>query len=82
LKPNESQTLTFTLDGRALASYWSGISSWVADAGKYEVKIGASSRDLKATASFIVDKSMVVEKEHYVLYPDRYVKEISVKDKK
>jgi beta-glucosidase len=82
LKPNESQTLTFTLDGRALASYWSGISTWVADAGKYEVKIGASSRDIKATASFSLDKSTIVEKEHYVLYPDRYVKEISVKDKK
>ena len=82
LKPNESQTLTFTLDGRALASYWSSISAWVADAGKYEVKIGASSRDIKATASFNLDKSTVVEKEHYVLYPDRYVKEISVKDKK
>ncbi len=82
LKPNESQILTFTLDERALSSYWSGISSWVADAGKYEVKIGTSSRDIKATTSFNLDKSIVVEKEHYVLQPDRYVKEISITDKK
>lgn len=79
LKPNESQTLTFTLDGRALASYWSGISSWVADAGKYEVKVGSSSRNIRATASFNLDKSMVIEKDHYALQPDRHVKEISVK---
>ncbi|MCI1647527.1 MAG: fibronectin type III-like domain-contianing protein, partial [Bacteroides sp.] len=79
LKPNESQTLTFTLNGRALASYWSGISSWVADAGKYEVKVGSSSRNIRATASFNLDKSTVIEKDHYALQPDRHVKEISVK---
>src|SRR6201999_4428466 len=47
LKPGESQTLIFTLDAKALASFDTARSAWVADAGEYHVKIGASSEDIK-----------------------------------
>ena len=79
LKPGESQTLTFELDKRALASFWSGISAWVADNGDYEVRIGASSKDIRLKAKFNLPDDIVVEKVHDVLYPNFYFEELSRK---
>ena len=77
LEPGETQQLSFELDARALASFRSGISAWVADAGKYEVRIGASSKDIRLKASFDLAKATVVEKVHDVLYPNFAMKELS-----
>lgn len=77
LKPGESQEITFTLNSRALASFWSGVSSWIADKGVYEVRVGSSSKDIRAKASFTVPESIVVEKLNNVLYPNRVIKELS-----
>jgi len=85
LQPGESQNLTFELDARSLASFWSGISAWVADKGNYEVRIGASSNDIRLKASFSLPKERIVEKVHNVLYPysllDFELNELSRKDK-
>jgi beta-glucosidase len=70
------------LDARSLASFWSGISAWVADKGDYEVHIGASSKDIKLKASFNLQKDIVVEKVHDVLYPNFMMKELSRFNKK
>jgi len=78
LKPGESQQLSFTLDERLLASFRSGISAWVADKGIYEVRVGASSKDIRLKASFGVPQAILVEKDHNVLYPNRVFKELSV----
>ncbi len=77
LKPGESQQLSFELDERSLASFWSGISAWVADKGDYEVRIGASSKDIKLKVLFNLQKDIVVEEVHDVLYPNFMMKEIS-----
>jgi len=69
LAPGESQTLTFVLDGRALASFDASSSSWVAEAGKYDVKIGASSRDIRQTASFTLAQDLMVKRETVSLVP-------------
>ena len=69
LKPGESQTLTFTLNSKDLASFDPGLSAWIADAGKYEVKIGASSEDIKLIKSFTLSKNTTVEKVHHALTP-------------
>ena len=61
LNPGESETLTFTLDAKALASYDVEQSSWVAEAGTYLVKIGASSMDIKAQAKFELKEELRVE---------------------
>jgi len=79
LEPGESQQITFLLDSRALASYWSGISSWIADKGEYQIRIGASSKDIRQIATFTLSKSIVVEKTHNVLYPDKALNELSTK---
>ncbi|NOX66498.1 MAG: beta-glucosidase [Chlorobi bacterium] len=81
LEPGESQQLIFELDERSLASFWSGVSAWVADKGDYEVRIGASSKDIREKASFNLPKDIVVEKVHDVLYPNFMMKELSRVDK-
>jgi len=81
LKPGESQQVTFTLDARSLASFWSGISSWVAEKGKYGVEVGASSRDIRLKADFNVPETLTVEKLHRVLYPNRALKELNAPHK-
>jgi beta-glucosidase len=53
LSPGESQVLTFTLTARDLASFDGGSSAWVAEAGTYTVKVGASSDDVRLTATFV-----------------------------
>jgi beta-glucosidase len=76
LKPGESQTLTFVIDSRRLSSFDSASSSWVAEAGKYDVKIGASSKDIKLNSSFSVAKDITVKKETVSLVPKEKINEL------
>ncbi|KGO93914.1 glycoside hydrolase [Flavobacterium subsaxonicum WB 4.1-42 = DSM 21790] len=76
LQPGETQVLTFTLTQADLASYHTDSSEWIADAGSYTVKAATSSRNIKQTATFMVAKSIVVEKDHKVLQPDIKLSEI------
>ncbi len=48
LKPDESQTVTFSLDERSLAFYDPHRKAWVAEPGEFEVLVGSSSRDIRA----------------------------------
>jgi len=77
LRPGESQLLSFELDARSLASFWSGKSEWFADKGDYEVRVGSSSRDIRLKSSFNLPENMVVEKVNNVLYPTFLLKELS-----
>jgi beta-glucosidase len=52
LDPGDSQTLSFSLTARDLASFDAPSSSWRAETGTYTVKIGASSADIRQTATF------------------------------
>lgn len=81
LKPGESQELSFTLDTRSLASFQTDISSWVAEKGDYEVRIGASSKDIRLTSGFTLPQTVVVEKVHQVLYPNLSVTDLSISAK-
>lgn len=81
LKPGEKQTINLTINAADLASFWSGVSEWRADAGQYEVRIGASSKDIRLSAPFKLEKDRIIEKVNYTLQPNFFVKEISIKDK-
>ena len=52
LQPGETKTVQFPLQPRALAWFDTAGHQWLADAGDYEVQIGASSRDIRQTATF------------------------------
>jgi len=79
LQPGESQVLTFTLRAADLASYHTDSSEWIADAGRYELKVGTSSRDIKQTAIFSIPKTIIVEKDHKVLRPQVGIDELKAK---
>lgn len=64
LQPGESQTLTFTLAPKDLASFNPAAESWIADKGTYQVIIGASSRDIRLQEKFELPKQLVVERVH------------------
>jgi beta-glucosidase len=76
LNPGEAQTLSFVLKPRQLASFDSGSSSWVAEAGEYQVKAGASSRDIRQTASFTLPGDLMVKKESAALVANPAINEL------
>jgi len=76
LQPGEVQTISFTIDEKSLASFNPPTSSWVADAGQYTVKIGASSKDIRQTASFSLGKYLNVDKESVALVPKEKINEL------
>ncbi len=76
LNPGESETLSFTLDAKALASFDTTQSAWVADAGTYTVKVGASSEDIKLEKPFTLAKAMIVEKVQKALAPSVQIDEL------
>jgi beta-glucosidase len=81
LQPGKSQTIIFTLNAADLASFDTNSSSWIAEAGKYTVKIGASSLDIKSSASFNLQKEVGVEKVHKVLAPQVGINELKTNKK-
>lgn len=50
LEPGEARTLHFTLDARAFAFYDPELPGWEVEAGRFEIRVGASSRDIRARA--------------------------------
>ena len=79
LSPGASQTLSFELDARALASYDTAQEAWFAEAGTYTVNVGASSKNIKQTATFKLESDMVVEKGEKALEPQVTITEMKSK---
>jgi beta-glucosidase len=52
LQPDESKTVNFILDQRALSFYDPYQKQWVAEPGEFEILIGSSSRDIRLKATF------------------------------
>jgi len=77
LQPNQPQTISFVIDAKLLSSYDAPNAVWMAEAGVYSIKVGASSTNIQQTATFGLPKEMVVEKCHKVLAPQVEIKELS-----
>ena len=52
LQPGETATVTLPLEMRALAYFDDAKAAWVAEAGEFEVLVGASAQDIRARARF------------------------------
>jgi beta-glucosidase len=76
LQPGQSQQLVFTIHVNDLASFDPAASAWMADAGLYTVKVGASSRDSRQEASFTVPSTITTQKVNKVLLPQEPINEI------
>jgi len=79
LKPGEKQTLSFTLNARDLASFDESTSSWVAEAGNYEVRVGNSSVNIEQKASFNLKNELVVERVSNALVPPEEINKLTKK---
>ncbi|MFJ3404492.1 glycoside hydrolase family 3 C-terminal domain-containing protein [Promicromonospora sp. NPDC090134] len=55
LAPGESRELTLDLTGRDLAYWHPVLRRWVVEDGEFVVSVGASSRDLRGSATVVVD---------------------------
>ena len=76
LQPSQKQTLSFELSAKDIASFDTKSTSWVAEAGKYAVKIGSSSDKILQTTSFSVPDEIVAEKCNKVLVPQVAITEL------
>lgn len=54
LKPGETKNVSFTLDKTALSYYDDTKKAWVAEPGTFNVLVGASSKDIKSTVTFVL----------------------------
>jgi beta-glucosidase len=79
LAAGESQTLSFTIKAADLASFYTNRQAWIADAGKYEVRVGSSSKQIEEKATFELAKDITVEKVSKVLTPEVAINEMKMK---
>ena len=77
LAPGETQTITFEINPRDLASFDTDSSSWIAEAGEYRAMIGASSKDIRQEASFSLHGEIKVKTESEALTPTRKIEELT-----
>jgi beta-glucosidase len=54
LRPGEMKTIRFTLDKMAFSFYDPERKEWTAELGDFEVRIGSSSRDIRARKTFFL----------------------------
>lgn len=76
LRPGQSQTLSFDLGAGELASFDAATSSWVAEAGTYTLKVGASAADIRQTQTFVLKTETTAGTANRVLAPKEPVREI------
>ncbi len=76
LKPGESQTVILTLNKKDLASFETGKSAWIAEAGTYKILVGASSLDIRQKIEIDVSKELLVEKVQHILPADKQFEDL------
>jgi len=79
LEPGESETLTFRLTTRDLASFDEERSMWVAEAGTYTLRAGNSSRNLPLSTTFTVTGERDGGKVNKALAPQSPINRLSRK---
>lgn len=60
LAPGETQSVSLVLGHRSFAIYDVASARWAAESGDYEIRVGSSSRDIRATTSIRLDSGETV----------------------
>ena len=76
LKPGETQSLSFNIGTKDFASFEEATSSWIAEPGTYNLKIGASSLKIKQAATFKIAKELSAGKVTKALAPTREINKL------
>ncbi len=76
LQAGEVPTLKFKIETKDFASFDEANSSWIAEAGKYKLKVGASSLAIKQSASFKLAKDVDGGKVSKALTPSREINKL------
>jgi len=76
LQPGESQTMSFNIETKDFASFDEATSSWIAEAGNYTLKVGASSTAIKQTGNFKIAKELNAGKVTKALTPSREINKL------
>ncbi len=71
LEPGKKETLEFIIVTSDLASFDEETSTWIAEAGNYLLKVGASSKDIKQTATLKVAGDMISGKVSKAMVPQK-----------
>lgn len=58
LEPGETKTVTMTLDHRSFAWYNTDMKDWYSASGKYDILVGASSRDIRLAKTVQMNSSV------------------------
>lgn len=79
LNPGESEKISFEITLNDLTSFDPRSSAWVAEAGEYAVKTGASSVDIRSMRTFRKAETSIVQSVTKSLIPERDIEPITVK---
>ena len=76
LEPGQSEELTFSIEPKDYASYDTDRSSWIVEQGTFEVKVGASSSDIRTSETFDIPEEIIVEVLSHALQPQVDIDEL------
>ncbi len=72
LNAGESKQVSITLDSRAFAYYNTDTASWAVESGAYEIKLGASSRDIRLSTTINYESADTQKQYDTTLYADYF----------
>jgi beta-glucosidase len=76
LNPGESQTVQIVLTASSLASFSSSLTRWVAEPGKYKIRIGGSAEDIRMNKEFTLEKEILLPELNKVMLPQVTINEL------
>ena len=68
--------MNYTIENKDFASFDEASSSWIAEPGSYNLKIGASSLNIKQTGIFKIAKELSAGKVTKALAPTREINKL------
>lgn len=80
LAAGERQRVALTLDEAAFAYYRTASRDWVVEPGEYEIRIGASSRDVRLQQRIVLERPAMGDLEHAAPAPELVDGRLAVDD--